>query len=257
MSQYALDRSPTVCHLEVDLSTAWAGSHARLDQRRQWLATAGDTLGNEQPRNHAGITVGKITKIMMCTHLTAIDGIFGAHALLDERMAGFGLYRHTAGCTHHVDRVPGQPRIVDDLRTGFVSQNLRGKQADQVITFDEFALTIKKETAVEIAVPGDAKIRAARTYGISGCRPIFGQQRIWNAIRKTAIRFVINLHEVKRQMLFKLINDQASTAVSGIHDDLQRRKSFSVNITKQMLDIGTFIGIGMYTAAAPGVLPFP
>ena len=51
----------------------------------------------------------------MRAHLAAVNGIFFAHLVFDERMAALAHDRLSAELLGNLDRVPGQTRIVNDL----------------------------------------------------------------------------------------------------------------------------------------------
>ncbi|MCY1439257.1 hypothetical protein D9M71_554880 [compost metagenome] len=58
----------------------------------------------------------------MGAHLATVDGVLQAHALLDEGMAGLALDGDAAVFAAGVEGVPGQSRVVNDLRAGLFLQ---------------------------------------------------------------------------------------------------------------------------------------
>ena len=121
---------------------------------------------------------------MMRAHLPAVDRIDLAHLLLDEGMSGTALHRLAAEPPDDVDGVPGQARVVDDARAGVTLQERLGQQPDQVIALDEAAVLVEEEAAVEIAIPGQADVRAAPAHRLDGAAAIGLDHRIGNAIGK-------------------------------------------------------------------------
>src|SRR5688500_8262680 len=100
----------------------------------------------------------------MSAHFTAVYGVFRAHALFDESMARLAHHRNATGLLHHLDGAPGQARIVDDFPTRLAHQQRGGKQADQVIAFNEVAASVEEKAAIKITVPGDAEVRTADAH---------------------------------------------------------------------------------------------
>src|SRR5690625_928954 len=70
----------------------------------------------------------------------------------------------------------------------------------------------------------------------SGC-PILFQQRIGDAIREVAIRFMVHFDESEWQAWLQGVNDSSSATIASIHDDLERFQRALVNVTEQMIDI--------------------
>ncbi len=55
----------------------------------------------------------------MSTHLSAVDRIFLTHTLFDEGVPRFRHHRNAASFSHNIDGIPGQSRVMDDLRAWF------------------------------------------------------------------------------------------------------------------------------------------
>src|SRR3546814_19410190 len=81
----------------------------------QCPAAFADQLCDQQPRNRAVVAIREVAEVVMRAHLAAVDRVLGAHALLDERVAGLALYRLAAGRGHPVAGVPAQPRVMAAL----------------------------------------------------------------------------------------------------------------------------------------------
>lgn len=109
----------------------------------------------------------------MCAHLAAVDGVLGAHAFLDEGVAGLGLDGDAARLSDLVDGVPGEAGVVDDLCAGLTLEHHLGEQADEVIAFDEAAVGVEEEAAVEVAVPGQGEVAVVLEQGLAGELAVF------------------------------------------------------------------------------------
>jgi hypothetical protein len=100
-------------------------------------------------------------------------------------------------------------------------QQGRRQQSHDVIPFDESAMLVEQEATIEVPVPGNAEVGPVRANRCNGRRPVFLEHGVGNAVREMTVRFVVNLDEFERQVRLQLIDDEAGTAVAGIHDDLQ------------------------------------
>ena len=174
----------------------------------------------------------------MRAHLAAVDAVDLAHALFDERVTGFRQHRLTTARLDHLDGVPGQARIMHHLAARLAAQQHRGQQAHDVIALDETALFVEQETAVEVAIPGYAEVRLVGLDGLDGGRAVLLQHRVRDAVRKCAVRLVVHLDELERQVRLELIDDQAGAAVTGVDDDLERLQCRLVDIGQQVCDVG-------------------
>ncbi len=105
---------------------------------------------------------------MVRAHLPAVDGVFLAHPLLDERMPRLRHHRLAAAAGHDVHRVPCQTRVVDDFRPRLFLQERFRQQADNVVPLDKRRLVIEQEAAVEVAVKGDTHVRLMCTHRVGG-----------------------------------------------------------------------------------------
>jgi hypothetical protein len=97
---------------------------------------------------------------------------------------------------------------------GILSQELGSKQADNIIPLDKATVMVEEETAIEITVPGNAKIGFVFFDGINGGGSAFDQHWIRYAIREIAIGLVLDLYEFERQMRFQQINCWAGDTVA-------------------------------------------
>ncbi|MPN05464.1 hypothetical protein SDC9_152714 [bioreactor metagenome] len=89
MLLHARNRCSRLCQRAVYFTTRRVGHHPVADQFAQRLPFQTQQLRHQQPRDHAAVTIGKVTEIVMRTHFTAVDGIFVAHPLFDKRVSGF------------------------------------------------------------------------------------------------------------------------------------------------------------------------
>ncbi|SVK48081.1 Uncharacterised protein [Acinetobacter baumannii] len=134
----------------------------------------------------------------MSAHLSTINGVFRTHAFFNESMAGFRHHRYAPGIGDHIDGVPTQAWIVDDLRARlFLQEGLR-QQADDIIALNEIAFFIEQEAAIEIAVERNAHISAMLTHRIGGIRTTLRQQWVGNTVRERAVRLVMHLDKLQR-----------------------------------------------------------
>ena len=97
-----------------------------------------------------------------------------------------------------------------------------GKQADEVVALDKPPGVIEEKTAIEITIPSQADIGASRTDRLDGRTTIFLQHGVWHAVWEIAVGLVMDLDEFERQERLEQIDERAGTAVTGIHDDLER-----------------------------------
>ena len=104
-----------------------------------------DQLNDQQPWNHATITISKITEIVVSTHLAAINGVFRTHAFFNESMTGFSTSRVRPGTGDHIDGVPTQAWIVDYLRARLFSARGLRQQADDIIALNEIAFSSNRK----------------------------------------------------------------------------------------------------------------
>ena len=157
----------------------------------------------------------------MCAHLAAVDTIHFPHALLYEGVPGLGLHRASAVRLHDVERVPGQPRIVDDRGAGMTPQERLGEQTHDVVPLDELALLVEKEATVIVAVPGHGQVGAMRAQRLDRCTMVRDQHRVRHAVRKAAVGLVLHLDELERQKGLQLVDDQPGAAVTCVDDHLE------------------------------------
>ena len=154
---------------------------------------------------------------MVRAHLAAVEGVFGAHALLDEGVSGLGLHGAPAGGGDFVDGVPGQARVVNDGGAGDFLQQRLGEQADDVVALDEAAVFVKKKAAVEIAVPRHAEVRAVLLDGVDGSLAVIGFQRIGDAVGEVGVRIAVDADELQRQMWLQGVDNEARSTVARIY----------------------------------------
>ena len=238
----------------VDLAAARVGGHARADQFGEFPALAAHQFGDQQPGDHAAVAVGEVAEVVMGAHLTAVDGVFLAHALLDEGMAGLALDRLAAVLLADVDGVPGQPRVVDDPGARVLLQEGFGEQTDDVVALDEFTVLVEQEAAVEVAVPGDAHVGVVRPDRIGGGRAIFRQDGVGDAVGEAAVRLMVDLDELHRhakglEALLQSVDDVTGGAVAGVDHQLERLERRGVDVAEQVFDVGILAGLAAQAAA--------
>ena len=170
----------------------------------------------------------------MRTRLAAIHRIRFAHALLHEGVAGLAHHRLAAVRPHDIFRIPDQARLVEDACSGVPGQKIRGQQPDDVITLDEAALLVEEETAVEVAVEGNAEIGALAPHGGTCDFTILLDHRVRHAMGKIAVRLVVDLREPVRQPGLDQVDRAAGAAIAGVRDNRQRLQLRAIHITEQM-----------------------
>ena len=81
---------------------------------------------------------------------------------------------------------------MDDLRAGIFFEERFCQQTDNVVTLDKLPFFVKQETAVKIAIKGNAHIRAVFDDRIAGVVATFRQQRVRNTVGEIAVRRVMH-----------------------------------------------------------------
>ena len=112
---------------------------------------------------------------MVGAHFATVDGVFLAHTFFNKGVSGFRHHRRTASGSHHINGIPGETWIVDDLRAGIFFEERFCQQADNVVAFDKLPFFVKQEAAVKIAIKGNAHIRAVFDDRIAGVVAAFRQ----------------------------------------------------------------------------------
>ena len=156
----------------------------------------------------------------MGAHLAAVDGIDFAHLVLDEGMAALAHDGLAAVLLADLDRVPDQARVVDDLGARVLGEERFREEAYHIITLDEAALFVKEEAAVEVAIPCHADICMLLAH-----------------VREVAVRLVVDLDEVERELLLERVDDRAGRAVACVRDDLERLELRDVDIGEDVVDV--------------------
>jgi hypothetical protein len=96
-------------------------------------------------------------------------------------------------------RGPDDAGVMDDLLARFLGEEGLRQQAHHVFARDEAALVVEEEAAVEIAVPGDADIRAVLNDGAGGLGLVVVQQRVRDAVGEAAVGLMIDADELQRR----------------------------------------------------------
>ena len=102
-------------------------------------------------------------------------------------MSGRRHHSITSGPRYHILGVPHHAGVVDDDGPGFFGEERLGQQTHDIFPRHKAAVLVKQETAVEIAIPRDAEIGTRRHHRLRRHRLVFRQQRVGDAIGKTAI----------------------------------------------------------------------
>ena len=123
------------------------------------------------------------------------------------------------------------------LASGSLARNALASKTDDIVSLDELALLVEEKTAIKITVPGNTEPGAIGQHRVPCDSPVFWQQRVRNAVRKSAVRLVTYLGNLQRQLFFEQIQDRPSTTVSGIDDDLEWPQDGSVDVAEQVADI--------------------
>ena len=173
----------------------------------------------------------------MGTHLAAIDGVDFAHLVLDEGMAALAHDGLAAILLADLDRVPDQARVIDDLRARVLGEERFGEEAHHIIAFDEAALFVKEEAAVEVAVPCHADVCMLLAHDFRRRLAVLLQDRVRHAVREVAVRLVVDLDEVERELLLERVDDRAGRAVARVRDDLERLELRDIDIGEDVVDV--------------------
>ena len=133
-------------------------------------------------------------------------------------------------------------------------RNDRGQQADDVVALDESAVLVEQEAAVVVAVPGDRAVGAVLAQRLDGARWFSTSIGFGTPFGKRAVRLVMDLDELERQVRLELVDDQAGAAIAGMHDDLERLELRAVDVRQQVLDVRrASMSIGEALADARGL----
>ena len=167
---------------------------------------------------------------MVCGHLATVNGVHLAHPFFDKGMPGLAEHRLAAPGPGNILGVPGQPRVVHDPLGSQLGQEGLSEQPYNVVALDEMAGAVEEETAVKIAVPGDAKIRLLGDHAIGCSGTVFDQQWIGDAIGEMAIRFVMHLDELEGQVRLQCVHHSTRAAITRRAHNFQRLERRDINI---------------------------
>ena len=123
----------------------------------------------------------------MRRHLAAVDRLMGAHDLLDEGVARFGLHRDTALLRDNVLRIPNHSGVMNNLRAHSFSKKDGCKKAHDIFTWHKLTCFIEKEAAIKVTVKCHAKVGSLSLDYISRRRMVFRKKWIGDAIRECRI----------------------------------------------------------------------
>ena len=111
-------------------------------------------------------------------------------------------------------------------------------QPDKIVAFDEIAVLVVEEAAVEVAVPGEAEIGAVFDDGAAGAFAPFRQKRVRDAVGQRRVGRVVDLDEFERQVFLEQVDDRPGAAVAGVADDLERLQVQPFDLFQEPLHIG-------------------
>src|SRR5690348_8251863 len=94
----------------------------------------------------------------MSAHLAAIDRILRAHLLFDEGMSTFANNTTAPKPLDDIERVPDQPRVVNDRFALLLAQQSLCDQANNVVALDKVSVLVEQEASIVIAIPRNAEI---------------------------------------------------------------------------------------------------
>ena len=157
---------------------------------------------------------------MMGTHFSAIKNMFPTHTFLDEGMTALAADRIAPFTGNDVLCIPDQARVKEDLGTGMLLEEVRGKKTDKIIPFDEASIFIKEEAAVKIPVPGNAKIGPFPADSVAGGSTVLNKGRIRNSIGEMSVRRVIKIRKVTGHVFGQFLYNGTGSAISGVSHDV-------------------------------------
>lgn len=65
-----------------------------------------------------------------------------------------------------------------------------------------------------------------------------GENWVRYAVREMAVWLMVHFDEFKRQVLFKFVDNQAGTAITGVADNGQRAERTSIDVPQKVIDVG-------------------
>ena len=113
----------------------------------------------------------------------------------------------------------------------------RGQQAHQIVAFDEVAFVVVEETAVEVAVPGDAQVGLVLAHGAGGGGALFGQQGVGHAVGEAAVGLHLAEDELVGQVRGQLPEQQAGAAVARVGHDPEGLLRGGAGVVQDAADI--------------------
>ena len=137
--------------------------------------------------------------------------------------------------------VPDHTRVMHNARPRLFGQKNLGQKPDDIFARHEIARRIKQKTAVKIAIPSHAQIGPHRAHQLRRRGLVFRQKRVGNAVRKAAVRVVMQAHKLQRrtpraQALRNRIKGRPSRTISRIDHNLQRPQGCHIHKAQNRLN---------------------
>ena len=109
-------------------------------------------------------------------------------------------------------------------------QERGGDKPHQVIALDKRSLFIEEKAAVKVAVPGQAHRRPMVFDRLGRNLTAFRQQGVGHPVRKSRVRGVADLDELKRQVRLQGVQHRPGAAVAGVDHHLERLEDPGVDV---------------------------
>ena len=142
----------------VDLAGQEEALAVRPQELRELRPALRDELEHDEERNDAGVRLREVAEVVVRRDLAGEDGVLGAHALLDERVADAIHERRPAGPLDRLGNGPARAHVVDDLLAGRLREHGLGEERGHEVAGDELARVVDEEAAVGVAVVRDAEV---------------------------------------------------------------------------------------------------
>lgn len=232
-----------LCHSKVDLARGREGRAGTGHQFGKAQSAAAHQFGNQEPRDHAAVTGHEVAEIVMGRHLAALDGTGVAQRLLEERMPGARRLRAPACRCDDGSGVPDHTRVVDDGRPWLFREEDLCQKAHDIFPRHKLTIVVKEKAALKVAVPCHAQIGTCGHDRFGGHRLVFGQQRVWDTIRKAAIRRMMHADKLqgraaRDERLGDGVKGRPRRAIACIHQDRHRPQRRSVDERQDTFNIG-------------------
>ena len=152
-------------------------------------------------------------------------------------MAALAHHRRAAELLRDLDRVPDEPRIINDLRARILLEERLRQKAHHIIALNEACLLIEQEAAVKIAIPGHAEIRMALAHRLGRSLAVLLQDWVRHPVRELPVRLIVYLDQFARQILLQRVHDWPRRAVARIGHHRERLQGLHIDIGQKVLHI--------------------